>query len=138
MKIIFFIMIGCSLIQAEFVKKGNTVLDTKSKLVWQDNSAIESEEMLYSEAGNYCKELVLSGHKDWRLPNLRELQNIVDFTRYEPSIDRVFEYTGNGNHWSSTVYEDDADRAWAVNFKSGGTSHNRHSYDYYVRCVRIK
>ena len=138
MKIITLIMICFSFLMAEFIKKGNTVFDTKTKLVWQDNSDVEHKEMLYSEADTYCKELVLSGHKDWRLPSLTELQNIVDLTRYEPSINRVFEYTGEENHWSSTLYADDADRAWAVNFKSGGTSHNRHSYDYYVRCVRTK
>ena len=131
-------MIGCSLIQAEFVKKGNTVLDTKSKLVWQDDSAVESEEMLYSEANAYCKQLSLAGHKDWRLPTLRELRNIIDLKRYDPAINRTFEYTGEDSHWSSTLYAGDPVRAWAVDFKSGSTSHNRHSYDYYVRCVRGK
>lgn len=131
-------MICFSFLMAEFIKNGNTVLDTKTKLVWQDNSDVADKEMLYSEADAYCKALVLSGYKDWRLPSLTELQNIVDFTRYEPSINRIFEYTGTDNHWSSTLYTDDADRAWAVDFKSGGTSHNRHSYDYYVRCVRAK
>ena len=131
-------MVCFSFLMAEFIKKSDTVLDTKTKLVWQDNSDVAHKEMLYSEADTYCKALVLAGHNDWRLPSLIELRNIVDLTRYKPSISRVFEYTGEENHWSSTLYADDADRAWAVNFKSGGTSHNRQSYDYYVRCVRAK
>ena len=129
-------MIGCSVMMAEFIKKGDTVLDTKSKLTWQDTSITRDNKMLHSEANAYCKQLTLLGYKDWRLPSLRELQNIVDLKRYDPSIDRSFEYTGTDNYWSSTPYADDPVRAWAIDFKSGGTSHNRHSYDYYVRCVR--
>ena len=138
MKIMVCILIACSVMMAEFVKKDDTVLDTKSKLVWQDNSAVESKEMLFSEANLYCKQLSLAGYNNWRLPTLRELQNIVDLKRHDPAISRTFEYTGRGNHWSSTPYVDDSIRGWAVDFKSGSTSHNRHSYDYYVRCVRGK
>lgn len=136
MKIFLLVMLGLSTLMADFVKKGDTVLDSKSGLMWQDNNVVESREVLYGEANTYCKELSLAGHSDWRLPTVHELQSIVDLTRYDPAIQRGFHFTASESYWSSTLYADDKDRAWDVNFMSGGTEHNRHSYDFYVRCVR--
>lgn len=136
MKIVFLMMLGLTALTADFVKEGDTVRDSKSRLVWQDNSAVESKEMLYAEANDYCKQLVLSKHDDWRLPTAQELQSIVDLTRYDPAIERGFHFSALDSYWSSTLYADDGDRAWDVDFKSGSTEHNRHSYAFFVRCVR--
>jgi Protein of unknown function (DUF1566) len=56
------------------------------------------------------------GHGDWRLPNAKELQSIVDYTRaptstHSPAIDSVFRTTtlGDGEYpfyWSSTTHLD--------------------------------
>lgn len=136
MKIIFLMMLGLTALMADFVKKGDTVHDSETKLIWQDNIAVEGKEMLYGEAKSYCKKLSLAGVEDWRLPTVEELQSIVDLTRYDPAIKRGFHFAASESYWSSTLYADDADRAWDVNFKSGSMENNRHSYDYYVRCVR--
>ncbi len=136
MKLIFLMMLGMTALMADFVKKGDTVVDSTSGLVWQDNSVVESREVLYGEAIDYCKALSLAGHDDWRLPTVHELQSIVDLTRYEPAIQRGFHFVALESYWSSTLYADDKKRAWDVNFISGSTEHNRHSYDFYVRCVR--
>ena len=136
MKIVLLIMMGFSVLIAEFIKKDEVVRDTKGALLWQDNSAVESKTMLYGEAQAYCKQLVLASHDDWRLPTATELQSIVDLTRYDPAVKRGFHFAASKSYWSSTLYADDADRAWDVDFMSGSTEHNRHSYDFYVRCVR--
>jgi len=129
-------ILGMSTLMADFVKKGDVVHDSERKLMWQDNAAVESREMLYGEAKSYCEKLSLAGHGDWRLPTVYELQSIVDLKRYDPAIQRGFHFTASENYWSSTLYADDKDRAWNVNFKSGSMEHNRHSYDFYVRCIR--
>ncbi len=136
MKMFFLMILVVSMSMASFIKQGEIVLDTESGLMWQDNSAVESSEMLYGEAMTYCKRLSLAGYDDWRLPSVQELQSIVDLTRYEPAVQRGFHFTALDSYWSSTLYADDAERAWDVDFKSGSTEHNRHSYDFYVRCVR--
>ena len=136
MKIVFLMILGLSALMADFVKKGDVVHDSESRLTWQDNSVVESREMLYGEAKEYCEKLSLAGHDDWRLPTVYELQSIVDLTQYEPALQRGFHYAASESYWSSTLYADDKDRAWDVNFKSGSTEHNRHSYDFFVRCVR--
>ncbi len=129
-------ILGVSALMADFVKKGDVVHDSERKLMWQDNGAVESKEVLYGEAKAYCEKLSLAEHDDWRLPTVHELQSIVDLTRYEPAIQRGFHFVASESYWSSTLYADDKDRAWNVDFKSGSTQNSRHSYAFYVRCVR--
>ncbi len=129
-------ILGVSALMADFVKKGDVVHDSERKLMWQDNGAVESNEVHNGEAKAYCEKLSLAEHDDWRLPTVHELQNIVDLTRYEPAIQRGFHFVASESYWSSTLYADDKDRAWNVDFKSGSTQNSRHSYAFYVRCVR--
>jgi hypothetical protein len=49
---------------------------------------------------DYCEGLKLGGHDDWRLPNLRELQSILDYGRY-PAIDPIL---GRVSGWSSNSW----------------------------------
>ena len=136
MKFLYLLILLYSGVNADFVKSEESVKDAEHRLQWQDNRAVEENELLYNEAKAYCKALKLNQNEDWRLPTLLELQTIVDFTRYEPALQRGFHFGLSENYWSSTLYADDESRAWAVNFKNGATEHNRHSYDFYVRCVR--
>jgi len=36
-----------------------------------------------------------AGHSDWRVPNVKELQSIIDYSAYGPAVDSVF---NNGSH----------------------------------------
>lgn len=110
-----------------------TVMDWCTGLMWQRDTAPGTYR--WQQALEYCKGLSLGGHNDWRLPNARELQNIVDYGRWDPSIDPVFG-AEPCYYWSSS---DDAFghvHAWGVHFNLGNV-HLAHKYgDYYVRAVR--
>ena len=56
---------------------------------------------------------------DWRLPNVRELQSIVDYGRVNPAIDPVFGALSSVWYFSSTPYEDSPADAWSVRFNLG-------------------
>jgi Protein of unknown function (DUF1566) len=80
-----------------------------------------------------------AGHNDWRIPNVRELQSIVDYGRSQPAIDPIFGPTSNF-YWSSTTvdpaYLGNALNAWEVDFDTGRIVRNgKTSFDF-VRAVR--
>lgn len=56
-----------------------TIADAATGLVWQQDD--NGEEVTWENALAYCENLVFAGHDDWRLPNAKELQSIVDYTR---------------------------------------------------------
>lgn len=103
-----------------FIDNGDgTVSDYATGLMWQkadDGKARDWEESLA-----YSEDLELAGHTDWRLPNAKELQSIVDYSRSpqttkSPAIDPVFSTTEikdpegeSGQYpffWTSTTHLD--------------------------------
>jgi hypothetical protein len=99
-----------------------TVSDDATGLTWtkQDSGELGDGAMLWEDALALCEDLSTGSQDDWRLPNAKELQSIVDYTRSpdttaSPAIDAVFDSTGitdaNGdpawpNIWSSTTHLD--------------------------------
>lgn len=116
----------------------NTITDNNTSLMWQK---AEAGSKRWEDALKYCEGTNLAGHTDWRLPNTKELQSLVDTTRYDPAIDtRYFPdvMTGYNHYWTSTtVASKSASEAWFVSFTNGnvGTGVAKYSSDY-VRCVR--
>ncbi len=134
MKIIFLIIVGLSLLQADFTKTGNIVKDSLSKLEWQDDAVGSST--TWQAAIDRCEALELDGYSDWRLPNINELKSIVDRSKVNPAIAVGFENTSSHYYWSSTSYEDYRDSAWFVYFYNGDVSHYLKGNNFYVKCVR--
>jgi len=126
-----------------FIDNGdNTVADTVTGLTWQQQD--DGTTKAWDEALNYCEGLELpEGQTDWRLPNIKELGSIVDYTRSNPAIDPTyFPGTHSNLYWSSTGFPENLsfyDSAWPVNFKNGKINkiqNNVNLYKYHVRCVR--
>ena len=135
MKQILLILIGLSVLSnADFSKSGDIVTDNTTGLQWQDDAV--GSMMTWQDTINYCENLALESHSDWRLPNINELKTIIDRAKYNPSIVDGFEYTTTGSFWSSTTYEGSHDKAWNVHFYGGDTYDEPKSYENFVRCVR--
>lgn len=138
MRKILLIMIGLSvgLMAANFMRDGNTgiVTDSATGLQWQDDARPST--MTWQGAIDYCETLTLGGKSDWRLPNINELNSIVDDMVYDPSISNIFQNTISGYYWSSTTNASLTGDAWLVPFGYGNQGHNPKSYNFYVRCVR--
>jgi len=102
--------------QNEFQAQDGVVIDNATGLTWQQGDSGQS--MDFSSALGYCENLELAGSSDWRLPNVKELQSIVDYskspqTTSTAAIDSVFNTSGitneagqidYGNYWSSTTH----------------------------------
>ena len=136
MRTILLIMIGFSLLQADFIRIGDVVKDTVSKLEWQDNNNTKTITKNWSDAIDYCENLNFDGHSDWRLPNINELKSIIDRSKSNPAIVQGFKNIISSSYWSSTTREDYKNYAWIVNFGDGSVYNDNKDYNYYVRCVR--
>ncbi len=78
-----------------------TVIDNNTGLEWTQ-AAFQA--MPWQQALQFCDSLHWGGHGDWRLPNVKELQSIVDYGRSGPAIDPIFEDAmGGAGYWSSTT-----------------------------------
>lgn len=114
-----------------FVDNGNgSVTDHATGLTWlqQDSGAFKAGtygdgRLNWQEALAWCESLDYAGSSDWRLPNAKELQSLVDYSRApdttnSAAIDPLFQATylangvnneGEGNYpyyWSSTTHLD--------------------------------
>lgn len=93
-----------------------TITDNSSGLTWQQNDS--GKGLNWEEALSYCENLNLAGQTDWRLPNAKELQYIVDYSRSpdttnSPAIDPIFNTSSITNEakqidypffWTSTTH----------------------------------
>ena len=83
----------------------------------------------------------LCGSSNWRLPEVDELQSIVDHTKHDPvpTIDaNYFPNTHAWIYWSATPYARAFDYAWFIGFNGGNDNWSAgKGYDSaYVRLVR--
>ncbi len=101
----------------DYVDNGDgTITDLASGLMWmQDDSGAG---MVWEDALSHAENLSYADHDDWRLPNAKELQSIVDYTRSptttgSAAIDPLFscstiiDEAGNTNYafyWASTTH----------------------------------
>jgi len=79
------------------------------------------------------------GYSDWRMPTIKELAYIVNYSiPYPvPTIDTgYFPNTAASRYWSSNTYADYTSSAWGADFDSGGIDVYSKLDSNYVRAVR--
>jgi len=121
---------------APLVDNGDgTVSDYGTGLTWQQ---AEAGTKAWESALSYCNNLTLANASDWRLPNVKELESIIDDTRYNPAIDTsYFPGAVPSTYWSSSTYLGSTSTAWFVRFSDGSyRGITVKSSPYNVRCVR--
>ncbi len=78
-----------------------------------------------------------AGYSDWRLPNKKELNSIVELCGWDPSINlNVFPATPAAYFWSSSSYSSYVPYAWEISFKYGVELGKIKSTAVNVRLVR--
>jgi hypothetical protein len=133
------LLLGClgSMLNATVISKNGIAKDSVTGLMWQDDYDAKTIEKDWDGAKAYCLDLRLGGYKDWRLPNIYELNTLLDNTKSsEPFVIDGIENIDSNYYWSSTAYASDSSRSWVVNFYGGWDGHPPKTDSFYVRCVR--
>src|SRR5947199_5254856 len=141
-----------------------TVTDVNTGLMWEKLShdgTVHDNHNMYTWANAITEHVAtlnstsFAGHNDWRLPNVRELQSIVNYQNVNPAVSSASALntncapgcpattcscTASGDYWSSTSSVSDPWNAWYVRFSYGrvdafGRSDGK-SGAAYVRAVR--
>jgi len=95
----------------------NTISDSTTSLMWQKDDSQTA--MDWDSAISYCENSSTANYTDWRLPNAKELQGIVDYSRSpdttsSAAIDSIFAassftseagQTDWGFYWTSTTHQ---------------------------------
>lgn len=95
-------------------------------------SAMKAEDQIYriNQAG-------FAGHKDWRLPTVKELGSLVSRDCVNPAIDlKLFPNTPPLWFWTSSHDEGDSSSARYIDFKSGFSDEDDRNLANPVRLVR--
>jgi uncharacterized repeat protein (TIGR01451 family) len=122
-----------------FTVSGDCVTDNLTGLMWAKNGNLPDGTKTWDQAIDYCSNLTLGGYTDWRLPNVNELESLINAN--EDDIAAWLNAQGFTNvqaygYWSSTTYAYYPDYAWGVYMRSGFVSYFYKSGYHYVWPVR--
>ena len=140
-----------------FTDVGNgTVRDNLTKLVWLKNAnafgqrnwtraLLDAKTLANGSAG------LSDGSEagDWRLPDVKELNGLIDFAYYDPALPNAsgkskwvdgdaFIGVQSGGYWSNTNYSGNSASAWGVGLDDGGVYGGNKTNTGYVWPVRAE
>jgi len=136
------------------------ILDRNTLLIWEkksDDDSIHDKDTQYNWANAFAVHVAglntapcFAGHCDWRLPNVKELQSIVNYENDNPAVSSEFNTlcaaactvltcscTGTASlYWSSSTFANGPAFAWFVDFFFGNVNASDKSSGVFVRAVR--
>ncbi len=120
-----------------------TVTDNLTGLMWvkvphslSGNSSIQT----WNNAIDFCNGMSHAGHSDWRLPNVRELQSLIDYSRFHVALPSGHPFSGvqSAHYWSSSAGAGTTDYAWYVSLYYGSVAVGHKAGGYRVWPVRAE
>ena len=132
-----------------FTDNGNgTVTDNLTGLMWMKD-ANAGNDCAGPDAGTEtwataltsaaaCNAASYAGQTDWRLPNVRELQSLIDYGRFSPALPSGHLFTSVllSYYWTSTTGAANTSNAWVVYMPDGFVQHGAKASPQYVWLVR--
>lgn len=104
--------------------ESDCMIDNLTGLMWPKDGNLPNGTMTWDDAKDYPKTLTLCGHSDWRLPNINELESLVNVSQPSTAAwlnTQGFDVVQSGLsscYWSSSTY-------------AGSTGNARDVYMYY-------
>ncbi|MDO9043093.1 MAG: DUF1566 domain-containing protein [Desulfocapsaceae bacterium] len=109
--------------QPRFVVSDALVTDKLTDLVWTGRANVTTQAVTWGQALQTIRELnqdQFAGISNWRLPNINELESLVDCRSHSPALPagHPFEEWQEG-YWSSTTSFFETDWAWVLYLHKG-------------------
>jgi len=117
---------------ADFIHKGETVIDTQTHLQWQDIPNNGEKDEIHKLANSYCIQSRVGGFDDWRLPTKKELQELAKKMQNK----QIFHYSDEVSYWTSDEDKEDELNAWAIYFPNAHAFTEDKCEKEHFRCVR--
>ncbi|SCZ62718.1 Lcl C-terminal domain-containing protein [Thiohalomonas denitrificans] len=106
--------------EPRFVCEGDALFDRLAGLVWHRNADLAQGAVNWQQALEAVQRLRVKEGKPWRLPNVNELELLVDCDHSNPALPAGanFDDLGEG-YWSATTSVYEPDWAWALYMAKG-------------------
>jgi len=123
------------------LQSGGTVIDKETGLIWS--------RCPYGTGGDYCvgiiqtltwEEALNTADSQWRLPNIKELQSLVEVQCFDPAINNsMFLRIPSGSFWSSTPGGpiSATSSAYILDFETGKVNVSTRTSEHYVLLIRV-
>ncbi|MCF6235284.1 MAG: DUF1566 domain-containing protein [Gammaproteobacteria bacterium] len=132
------------------------VTDKRTGLIWRKCTEGQSGEtcsegvrgdsfFTWQEALQHVKAVNANsgdGYSDWRLPNKKELETIIENSCVAPSSNEKLylfpsrSFYADARYWTSTTSASDPSAAWVVLFQYGGIITAKKDSRFFIRLVR--
>lgn len=115
-----------------------TVTDNLTGLMWLKDANSAGNTKTWADALTYCNNLDDSGYDDWRLPNIKEMQSLINFGQLGPALPsgHPFSNVQTNYYWTSTTYSAESSFAWIMNLYMGAGNNYNKTYELVVWPVR--
>ena len=126
-----YLQMGVSWPDPRFKDNGDgTVTDNLTGLIWAQDANLAGGTKTWQEALTYVLMMNAGiyenfGHRDWRLPNRKELHSLTDFSQTSPALPSGHPFTNvQAYYWSSTTFAvSPAEKAWYLVMNFGYTDY---------------
>lgn len=106
--------------EPRFEESGATVIDHLTDLRWLRRADMTGEKVTWEGALEAVAELNSKTDATWRLPNINELESLVDCSTHSPALPEGHPFRDvREGYWSSTTSMFEPDWAWALYLTKG-------------------
>lgn len=120
-----------------FKVRGDTVVDRLTGLEWRKAASLPGGPVSWGNALSTVARLNAEADGNWYLPNINELESLVDCSRHSPALplDHPFDEVADV-YWSSTTSLFEPDWAWALYLDKGAVGVGKKTVAFSAWAVR--
>ena len=119
-----------------FVADANEVCDNNTGLYWVEMP--DTTRRNQTNAVTYCSTLSLGNGQTYRLPEVKELISLIDYSQSNPALPlgHLFSNVQSDFYWSVSSVANNAGVGWVVAFSNGLVSAASDTASSFVWCAR--